>query len=74
MKLPYLTSSIRVCRSLFNRRVEAEGVKSFSVNNHMMIPQFFRSVEEDYAHLKSAVQVWDVACERQVEIIGPDAK
>ena len=40
----------------------------------MMIPQFFRSVEEDYAHLKSAVQVWDVACERQVEIIGPDAK
>ncbi|SVD31642.1 uncharacterized protein METZ01_LOCUS384496, partial [marine metagenome] len=74
MKLPYLTSSIRVRRSPFNRRVEAEGVKAFSVYNHMMIPQFFRSVEEDYAHLKSAVQVWDVACERQVEIIGPDAK
>ena len=74
MKLPYLTSSIRVRRSPFNRCVEAEGVKAFSVYNHMMIPQLFRSVEEDHAHLKSAVQVWDVACERQVEIIGPDAK
>ncbi|MEM8648501.1 MAG: dimethylsulfoniopropionate demethylase, partial [Pseudomonadota bacterium] len=28
---------------------------------------------EDYAHLKSAVQVWDVAGERQVEIRGSDA-
>jgi dimethylsulfoniopropionate demethylase len=28
---------------------------------------------EDYHHLKNAVQVWDVACERQVEVRGPDA-
>ena len=40
----------------------------------MLLPTVFRSVEEDYHHLKNAVQVWDVACERQVEITGPDAK
>ncbi|MFC1681088.1 dimethylsulfoniopropionate demethylase, partial [Pseudomonadota bacterium] len=27
----------------------------------------------DYHHLKRHVQVWDVSCERQVEITGPDA-
>jgi dimethylsulfoniopropionate demethylase len=30
-------------------------------------------VEDDYWHLRSAVQVWDVGCERQVELVGPDA-
>jgi dimethylsulfoniopropionate demethylase len=39
----------------------------------MLLPTVFRSIEEDYHHLKSAVQVWDVACERQVEVRGPDA-
>jgi dimethylsulfoniopropionate demethylase len=39
----------------------------------MLLPTVFRSVQEDYRHLKDAVQVWDVACERQVEVRGPDA-
>jgi dimethylsulfoniopropionate demethylase len=39
----------------------------------MLLATVFRSVQEDYRHLKEAVQVWDVACERQVEIRGPDA-
>jgi len=39
----------------------------------MMLPSFFLSVEEDYIHLKKGVQLWDVSCERQVELIGPDA-
>ena len=39
----------------------------------MLLPTVFKSVEEDYHHLKNAVQVRDVACERQVEITGPDA-
>ena len=56
------------------RRVDAAGVKAYTVYNHMLLPSFFRSVEEDYAHLKAAVQVWDVACERQVELAGPDAR
>jgi len=39
----------------------------------MLLPTVFESVEADYHHLKRHVQVWDVSCERQVEIKGPDA-
>lgn len=68
-----LHPSNRLRRTPFSRRVEAAGVSSYTVYNHMLLAQWFRSPAEDYAHLKSAVQVWDVACERQVEIAGPDA-
>ncbi len=39
----------------------------------MLLPTRFISLEEDYRHLKEAVQIWDVASQRQVEIKGPDA-
>jgi dimethylsulfoniopropionate demethylase len=71
--MPYLTPAIRLRRTPFSRRVEEAGATAYTVYNHMLLASFFRSVEEDYAHLKKAVQVWDVSCERQVEIIGPDA-
>ena len=74
MSTPLLTCSARLRRTPFSRRVEAAGVQAYTVYNHMLLPTFFRSVEEDYAHLKSAVQVWDVSCERQVEVVGPDAR
>ena len=47
--------------------------RAYTVYNHMLLPTVFRSMQEDYRHLKEAVQVWDVACERQVELRGPDA-
>ncbi|MCL4147748.1 UNVERIFIED_CONTAM: hypothetical protein GTU68_023049 [Idotea baltica] len=39
----------------------------------MLLPTVFESVEADCAHLKQHVQVWDVSCERQIEVRGPDA-
>ena len=57
----------------FTRRVEAAGVKAYTVYNHMLLPTLFDSPESDYWHLCEHVQVWDVSCERQVEVIGPDA-
>src|SRR3546814_15985407 len=39
----------------------------------MLLPTAFRSMEEDYWHLCRHVQIWDVACERQVELRGLDA-
>ncbi len=70
---PHITLSRRLRRTPFSSGVEAAGVSAYTVYNHMLLPTVFRSVEEDYHHLKSAVQVWDVACERQVELRGPDA-
>ncbi len=68
-----ISPSRRLRRTAFSEGVEAAGVSAYTVYNHMLLPTVFESVEADYAHLKSAVQVWDVAVERQVELRGPDA-
>lgn len=70
---PILSVSSRTRPTHFTPRVEACGVSGYTVYNHMLLPTVFRSLEEDYAHLKEHVQIWDVSCERQVEISGPDA-
>ena len=69
-----LAPSRRVRRTPWTDRVEAAGVRAYSVYNRMRLPASFRGVEEDCRHLKEAVQVWDVACERQLEVAGPDAE
>ncbi|MDW4496401.1 dimethylsulfoniopropionate demethylase [Sulfitobacter sp. D35] len=68
-----LSPSRRVRRTPFSDGVEAAGVKAYTVYNRMLLPTVFESVEADYHHLKRHVQVWDVACERQVELRGPDS-
>jgi glycine cleavage system aminomethyltransferase T len=49
------------------------GVKAFSVYNRMLFPIWYDSPEADYWHLINNVTIWDVACQRQIEISGPDA-
>jgi dimethylsulfoniopropionate demethylase len=68
-----LTPSRRVRRTPFSDRVEAAGCAAYTVYNHMLLPTVFESVETDYRHLKTHVQVWDVGCERQVEVRGREA-
>ena len=69
-----LNFSCRIRRTPFTERVEAEGVRGYSVVNHMLLPKSFRhSAEEDYWHLRHNVQIWDVSCQRQLEVRGPDA-
>ncbi len=73
MSGPRIALSRRLRRTPFSDGVEAAGARAYTVYNHMLLATVFRSVEEDYRHLKTAVQVWDVSCERQVELRGPDA-
>ena len=69
-----LNFSRRLRRTPFTGAAEAAGVRGFSVVNHMLLPKAYaRTVEEDYWHLREHVQIWDVSCQRQVEIEGPDA-
>jgi len=68
-----ISPSRRLRRTAFSDGVEAAGVKAYTSYNHMLLPTVFRSLTEDYRHLKDAVQLWDVACERQIEVRGPDA-
>ncbi len=69
-----LNMSRRIRRTPYTDSVEQAGVRGFSVVNHMLLPKAFqRTVEEDYWHLREHVQIWDVSCQRQVQIQGPDA-
>ena len=49
------------------------GAAGFSVYNHMYIPRDFGDPEQNFWNLISDAILCDVAVERQVEIIGPDA-
>ena len=71
--MAFISPSRRLRRTPFSDGVEAAGVKGYTVYNRMLLPTVFESLEADYEHLKNHVQVWDVACERQVELRGPDA-
>lgn len=68
-----LAISNRLRSTPFTQRVQQQGVKAFTVYNHMLLATEFESLESDYWHLCEHVQVWDVGVERQVEIKGPDA-
>jgi len=69
-----LNMSRRIRRTPYTDRVEEAGVRGFSVVNHMLLPKAFQpTVEQDYWHLREHVQLWDVSCQRQVQITGPDA-
>ena len=66
--------SRRIRRTPFTARVEALGVQGFTVVNHMLLPKAFQhSIEDDYWHLREHVQIWDVSCQRQIEIHGIEA-
>ena len=69
-----LQMSRRIRRTPYTACVEKSGITGFTVVNHTLLPKAFQhSVIEDYYHLKEYVQIWDVGCQRQVEIKGPDA-
>jgi aminomethyltransferase len=62
-----------VRRSPFFDATVADGVTSFSVYNHMYMPTGFGDPIAEYWRLIRGVAMWDVACERQVELHGEDA-
>ena len=73
MKTFSIAKSRRLRSTPYTSRIEKQGVTAYSIYNHMLLPAAFGSIEDSYNHLKKNVQVWDVAGERQVEIIGNDA-
>ena len=74
MKTFSIAKSRRLRSTPYTSRIEKQGVTAYSIYNHMLLPAAFGSIEDSYHHLKKNVQVWDVAGERQVEIIGNDAE
>ena len=73
MKNYSIAKSRRLRSTPFTSRIESHGVTSYTTYNHMLLPASFGNLEKEYFHLKEYVQVWDVAAERQVQVIGKDA-
>ena len=49
----FITRSRRLRGTPFISRLEKQGVKSFTVYNHMLLPTTFSSPEEEYIILKN---------------------
>ncbi|MEO0566449.1 MAG: glycine cleavage T C-terminal barrel domain-containing protein [Pseudomonadota bacterium] len=60
-------------QSVFFDATVADGVQSFGVYNHMLIPEHFGDIDAEYQNLLTNVVMWDVAVQRQVQLKGPDA-
>ncbi len=68
-----ISPSVRVRPSPYFEATVAAGVKSFTTYNHMMMPTGYGDPEAEYWRLINGVSQWDVAVERQVQLLGPDA-
>ena len=73
MKKFYIAKSRRLRSTPFSNRIENQGLTAYTIYNHMLLPAAFEGTEKEYFHLKEYVQVWDVAAERQVQVIGKDS-
>ena len=73
MKKFYIAKARRLRGTPFSSRIENQGLTAYTVYNHMLLPAGFDGTEKEYFLLKEHVQVWDVAAERQVQIVGKDS-
>ncbi|MEE9229940.1 MAG: glycine cleavage system protein T, partial [Acidobacteriota bacterium] len=70
---PRIAMGPRVRKSPYFEATNRYGVKSFTIYNHMFMPTGYTDPVDEYWSLVNDVTIWDVACERQIEITGPDA-
>ncbi len=70
---PSIAIGPRVRKSPFYDATLRCGAKAFTVYNHMYMPTLYTSPIEEYWSLVEGVTLWDVSCQRQIEITGPDA-
>ncbi len=63
----------RYRKSPFFEAARRAGCRSWSIYNHMYLPDRYDDPVEEYRSLIRDVTLWDVSVERIVEITGPDA-
>ena len=71
---PEISFGTRIRKSPFFESTMKWGCKGFTIYNKMYMPTYYKSYVDDYWSLVNDVTLWDVAGERQVEIIGKDAE
>ena len=69
----YISIGPRVRKPPYFEATMRHGATAFTVYNHMYLPTVFSNPVDEYWSLVNAVTLWDVACQRQIEVSGPDA-
>jgi glycine cleavage system aminomethyltransferase T len=70
---PLISFGPRVHKSPFFEATLRYGAKAFTIYNHTYMPTCYSSPVDEYWSLVNDVTLWDVTCQRQIEIAGPDA-
>ncbi len=65
--------SYRIRKSPYFEATERYGCRAYTTYNNMYLPLVYEDLVSDYWYIKKGVTLWDVGCQRQVEITGPDA-
>jgi aminomethyltransferase len=71
---PMISIGPRVRKSPYFDATMRWGAKAFTVYNHMYMPTHYGDPVKEYWSLVKDVTLWDVSCQRQIVIRGPDAK
>ena len=66
----FISTSNRIRITPFLSRNELAGVKNYTVYNNTLLPTIFKSLKDDYDHLIKYVQLWDVCCQKVIEVKG----
>jgi aminomethyltransferase len=70
---PAISFGPRVRKSPFFDATLRYGATAFTIYNHMYMPTSYGDPVAEYWRLVRDVTLWDVSCQRQIEISGPDA-
>lgn len=70
---PLIHIGPRVHKSPFYDATRRYGANMFSIYNHTYMPTSYGDTVSEYWSLVNDVTLWDVTCQRQIEISGPDA-
>ena len=70
---PAIAIGPRVRKSPFFNATLRYGARAFTVYNHTYMPTAYSDAVTEYWSLVNDVTLWDVTCQRQIEIEGPDA-
>ncbi|MEM7076226.1 MAG: glycine cleavage T C-terminal barrel domain-containing protein [Pseudomonadota bacterium] len=68
-----IVSAGRLRKSPFYQSTIDEGAETLLTYNNMLIPRGYGDREAEYWRLINGVSMWDVAVQRQVQLLGPDA-
>lgn len=69
-----ITPTTRIRQSPYFDAAVAAGAVSMNPYNRMLMPTFYGDAEGEYRRLMEGVEMRDVACQRQIQLRGPDAR